>query len=144
MDHTFYICWRVALQTGHLGTPWPMAETLRAVGQGDCSGIIHGKSVTEPESWEAVSPFPGQLFLLPTCIAASPFSGCIHGPAGRVGACDARSDSVVSVLASCSHPPTPPPSMWLWESHFQLLSASVSSTVKWSHVMMTLYSGHEY
>ena len=56
---------------------------------------------------ESLSLSLGQLFLLPTCIAASPFSGCIHGPAGRVGACDARSDSVVSVLANCSPTPTP-------------------------------------
>ena len=49
----------------------------------------------------------GQLFLLPTYTAASPFSGCTHGPAGRVGAYGARSDSVVLVLAKCSQPLLP-------------------------------------
>ena len=50
------VIWWPKLQTGHLRTPWPMAETLRAMGQGDCSRTIHGNWVAEAESWAAVSP----------------------------------------------------------------------------------------
>ena len=53
-------------------------------------------------------------------------------------------DQILWFQAWLTAPSPYPPSRWLWESHFQLLWASVSSTVKWSHVMMTLYSGHEY